>query len=702
VEKTRVSSKCGVLAMASVLLLTVLFSGCGAVSSSSTGTTTPPGIAIALSTAPPSTIAPSGTATIAATVTNDGANGGVDWSCAPAGNCGSFSATHTASGATTTFTAPAAGGSVTITATSTSNHSAVATAPVSVSSPGTLTVSIAGAPGTLAPSATSTVSATVLNDTASAGVDWTCAPAGSCGTFSSAHTASTVTTTYTAPSTAGTVTITATSTSNHAVSASATITVAASTAAGGTLTSGSFAFAVSGEDSQKHTIAIIGSVALDASGKVTGGAQDYVSHDGATSPPSGDAITGGQLTMTSNGKGTLTLTTLNTAVGVGGTETFSIAVVNSKHALIAEFDGGATSSGTMDMQTLSTQISGAFSFTVSGRLGHTVIEAFGGNITANGAGGLSVKIDQNSGGNVTHGSNNGTYTAPDPTTGRGTMAFGGNTLSYYVVNAKVLRLVVTNLGNPESGSAYAGGSNPVPNAKFVFTDSSKLSAAPVFSAAGILSADGNGHVSGFADVDENGVVTKAAFTGTYTVDSHGYGSITITPGNTQDISVLGLYLTDPTINFSDPNSPADAGLGGLLLDLDPKIPGGSGVLILTGSGVNPPTGNLAFSMQTANTSNEADAVGVFTISGSSITGTEDLNDVFKTLSSTGLDAGISVNGILVADPANAGRFTLPLAVTVGTPPPTFNLVLYQASNTQIIVLDADNPQYGLGILELQH
>jgi hypothetical protein len=107
-------------------------------------------------------------------------------------------------------------------------------------------------------------------------------------------------------------------------------------------------------------------------------------------------------------------------------------------------------------------------------------------------------------------------------------------------------------------------------------------------------------------------------------------------------------------------------------------------------------------MQTAKTSNEADAVGVFKISGTSITGTEDLNDVFSTLSSTGLDAGISVSGTLVADAANAGRFTLPLAVTVGTPPPTFNLVLYQASNTQIIVLDADTTQYGLGILELQH
>jgi hypothetical protein len=619
VQKIRVSSKCGFLTLASLLLMAVCFSGCGATSSSSgttTGTTTPP----------------------------------------------------------------------------------------------SMSITIVGAPATLALGGTAGVSATVSNDTANAGVDWTCAPAGSCGTFSSAHTASTVSTTYTAPSTAATVTITATSTSNPAVSASATITVAASTTTGSTLISGNFAFAVSGEDSQKHTIAIIGSVALDASGKVTAGQQDYVSHDGATSPPSGDTINGGTLTTTSNGKGTLTLITSNTAVGVGGTETFSIVVVNSKHAVIAEFDGGATTSGTMDMQTLSSQINGPFSFIVSGRLGHTVIEAFGGNITANGAGVLSIKIDQNSGGIITHGSNNGTYTGPDPLTGRGTMTFGGNTLTYYVVNAKVLRLVVTNLGNPESGSAYAGVTltgtpNAVLNTKFVFTDSSRFSAEPVFSAAGILSADGNGHVSGFADVDENGVVTTAAFTGTYSLDSHGFGSITITPGNTQDISALGLYLTDPTINFSDPNSPAgpaDAGLCGLLLDLDSKIRGGSGVLILPGSGVNAPTGNFAFSMQTAKTSNEADAVGVVTISGTSITGTEDLNDVFNTLSSTGLNAGISVNGTLVADPVNAGRSTLPLAVTVGTPPPTFNLVLYQASNTQIIVLDADTTQYGLGILELQH
>ena len=329
---------------------------------------------------------------------------------------------------------------------------------------------------------------------------------------------------------------------------------------------------------------------------------------------------------------------------------------------------------------------------------------FGGNITADGAGGLHVKVDQNASGVVTHGSNTGTYTAPDGS-GRGTiLSFGGDTLSFYVVNPKVFRIVVTTPGSPHLGSAYAGVtgvSNAALNTKFVFTDSSNFSSDPVFSAAGLITADGNGHVSGFADVDENGHATSAPFTGTYTVDSNGFGSITITPGNTQDISVLGLYLTDPTINFSDPNSPADAGLCGLLLDLDPKIPG-TGVLILPGSGVNAPTGNFAFSLQTSNTSNEANAVGVVTISGTSVSGTEDINDLFKTLSATGQDAGVAISGTVTSDSANSGRFTLPLAATLGVTSLKFNDVLYQASTTQIIVIEVDSPQYGLGLLQQQH
>jgi hypothetical protein len=707
VEKIRVSSKCGFLAVASVLALAVCFSGCGAVSSSSG--TTPPGLSIALSTAPPSTMAPGATATVAATVAHDGANGGVDWSCAPAGSCGSFSPTHTASGATTTYTAPAAGGTVTITVTSTTNHAVVALATITVSSSGALSITIANAPSTLAPGGTATVSATVVNDTANGGVDWTCGPtAGSCGAFNLAHTASGATTTYTAPSTGGNVTIMATSSSNHSVTATANITV--STTPAGALTSGNFAFYLTGVNSNKITYSLAGSVALDANGNVTGGIQDYNSHDGPKSPqPSGDTITGGSLTTASNGKGTLTIKTNNTTVGVNGTETFSVAVVNSKHAVISELDSSASSSGSMDLQSLPAaglaQVKGPYSFVVSGQASG-VLEIFGGTIIADGAGALTtVKINQNKGGTVTSGSNTGTYTAPDGA-GRGTVAFGGDHFSYYVVNAKVLRLIVIDEDNTDIGSAYTGVTgvtNASLKAQYVFADSSNLSTGALFAAAGLLTADGNGNITGFADVDENGTASKGTFTGTYSIsDTNGFGSMTITPnGNLQDVSVLGLYLTDPSINFSDPNSPADAGLAGLIIDLDPKIPG-SGMLIQQGSAITAPSANLALAMQTSNTNNEADAVGEVAISaGGVLTGTVDINDLFKTLSANGQDLAVLLTGTLALDPATPGRFTLPLAVSVGSPALTFNYVLYPASNTQVIVLEIDKPQYGLGTLQRQ-
>jgi hypothetical protein len=106
-------------------------------------------------------------------------------------------------------------------------------------------------------------------------------------------------------------------------------------------------------------------------------------------------------------------------------------------------------------------------------------------------------------------------------------------------------------------------------------------------------------------------------------------------------------------------------------------------------------------VQATNNNIEFDAVGVIAISGTNVTGTENLNDLFKTLSTTGQDTGIAVSGTLTADAANPGRFTLPLAATVGAAPSTLNYVLYQASNTQIIVIEIDK-QYGLGTLQQQH
>jgi hypothetical protein len=204
-------------------------------------------------------------------------------------------------------------------------------------------------------------------------------------------------------------------------------------------------------------------------------------------------------------------------------------------------------------------------------------------------------------------------------------------------------------------------------------------------------------VSGFADVNENGQATSAAFTGTYTMASNGYGSITITPGNTQDVSALGLYLADPTINFADPNSSASAGGGlfGVIIDLDTKIVG-TGELIVPGSQVSQPSGNFAQQLQASNSGHEVDAVSAGSFNGTAVTGSEDLNDVFN----TGLKTALSYTATLSTDTINAGRFLMQNSLA-STPAQTQNLVLYQISGTQFLAVETDSSQFGAGILEQQ-
>lgn len=157
---------------------------------------------------------------VAALVSNDSADAGVDWtlSCS-ATNCGTISG-HTASGASAIFSNTSnvpTGGTITITAKSTSDptKSATATANVVAVAPIAVTLSTPP-PATLSTGAQATLAATASPGTD--GVNWTatCGSAGSCGTFnlSPAHTANGGKIVYTAPATApsgSVVTITASS-----------------------------------------------------------------------------------------------------------------------------------------------------------------------------------------------------------------------------------------------------------------------------------------------------------------------------------------------------------------------------------------------------------------------------------------------------------------------------------------------------------
>src|ERR1700675_1715546 len=114
-----------------LLLAIVAFSGCGG----ATQQLGPPAILVTLTSPPPASLAASATASVSATVTNDTVDGGVNWNCTPTSACGSFSPAFTASGASTTFTAPSAGppgGQVVISAISVTDSTKKASASVMI------------------------------------------------------------------------------------------------------------------------------------------------------------------------------------------------------------------------------------------------------------------------------------------------------------------------------------------------------------------------------------------------------------------------------------------------------------------------------------------------------------------------------------------------------------------------------------------
>lgn len=536
------------------LSLMVALVACGS-SSTGTGTKTQP-ITVALSTAPTSLYV-NDTAAITATVANDAANGGVSWSCAPAGTCGAFSANQSASGAAVTYTAPATppSNTVVITATSVANTAKSASAPaITINPPSGIEITLSkSAQWSLATAATTTISATVANDSANAGVNWSCTPATTCGSFSPSQTASAATTTYTAPAATGTVVITATSVSDDAQSVSTTASIAAS----GILTDGNYVFSLSGSDTVDgfDDPDGISGVIVVKGGAITGGEQDFADFFSITSDQINGA--GSSISTTADGNLQIVLQTCNgsncaltdTDVGVNGVETLNGAPVSPARALITEFDAFGSGSGTLDLQTSTAALSGGYTFEIGGVNPNVCPIPIVGVINIDGPGTISGTgsiFDANNCGSGTAYQNEtfaaSTVSSPDPT---GRVIFtlnptdSGNfpqiTLVGYIVDATHIRLLETDdvFNGDFAGTALGQGANAgnfssssVAGNSYVVSFSG-LDNVELFQAAGILTTNADGTVSGainYNDLTGVGVQSPSPITGgTYTVDAPGSG-----------------------------------------------------------------------------------------------------------------------------------------------------------------------------------
>jgi len=96
----------------------------------------PPAIVVTFFPAPPTSIIADSTVGITAVVANDAQNSGVNFTCAPAGNCGLFNPAQIASNVPTCYQAPAqapTGNTVTVVATSVTDPTkSITSAPITI------------------------------------------------------------------------------------------------------------------------------------------------------------------------------------------------------------------------------------------------------------------------------------------------------------------------------------------------------------------------------------------------------------------------------------------------------------------------------------------------------------------------------------------------------------------------------------------
>jgi hypothetical protein len=513
--------------------------------------------------------------------------------------------------------------------------------------------------------------------------------------------------------------------------------------------SANFTFYAFGEDAASPVSCVAGVVAIattasaDGSFAVVNGVQDYNDAEITSPQPNGDMITGGNLVLGSNGTGTLTVITNNSAVGVEGTETFAIVSPNfPSHALIIQFDGINTSSGSIDLQTSTAIPSGSFAFTTAGGadtgdgIGPT---AFGGIFTVT-AGAVTGLVDSNLSGDVTIGTpipDGVTLSTPDATFGRGSVV--GNTgiatnLNYYVVGPEVIRIIDVDTTTVDTvvGSAYGQGPNPnfssASIGQSVFSVSNSFSA---YAAAGefFTTADDGAKPSaakpvpeglvactgtstclfqGVGDLNELFVPVQLVATdisGNYIVHANGYGSFTIGDGF-GDLNNFGVYVVDPTLNILDPNDTISTPGGALLAEMDENLLVGTGSIVPQTDIVAADFSGTYAGGGSGNTTegDEFDFLALATVTepGGGITGIAAVSDPFGALTDTDqATTNVTISGNAIPDGANPGRYDLnPL--TLASPDfDTINMAvgIYQASAIQLFWVETDSDSYFGGSLE---
>ena len=477
--------------------------------------------------------------------------------------------------------------------------------------------------------------------------------------------------------------------------------------------SGPFAFSYTGSDTSGF-LAAAGSFVSDGNGHIVSGIEDVASFLTGVST---QVALSGTYRVGPDGRGSVAITSAR------GNSTWDFVLTTNQHAMMTRFDTGATGGGTMDQQNLnSLAVSDSvvcaaaaapcpFVFAAGGTDHGYDPMAEAGRFFTDSAGNIpsgSNIADVNDAGAITAGDATlqGTYAldTTSPGTGRGTITLNSNTTGalefvFYIIDGTHLHIVEIDsqdylAGDVFSAAAPAGGfSNAsLPAGNYVFANGGTTPGANpgAFAAAGVLTSDGNGNITGGA-LDTNNAGTAALnatlHACTYAVAATGRVALALTTGNSCPAAPnFVLYQTAQ-------GSAVMLEMDGTAVATGAAFPQTS-TTALTGSLALGVVGQGAFHNSPA--SYQGDADGQITVSGSSVTsGNLDINNVGGVYAAD----PITATGTSIGTASANGRVTLVLAVS--NPSATYNLVYYTVGANTAVLFDQDATRIAVGALVRQ-
>jgi hypothetical protein len=444
---------------------------------------------------------------------------------------------------------------------------------------------------------------------------------------------------------------------------------------------GTYVFSASGTTVTGAFFAATGTIQANGSGAITGGVLDL---NDAGQGVFLDTINAGTYNVSADGRGTATLSTSNGDFGL------AFVLTSGSHGLVTRFDNGGSGSGSLDLQgTVSqSQIAGSYAMNLSGvgnSLGNPMATVAGFTLDSAGAF-TSGEQDLNDfgsaltqlplDGNVTVGTSDlpGTASLITSTT-LGTLSF-----DVFPIDATHLKFIETDTIAILAGDAFT--QTTFPSGTTVFNlaglDFTQIQPVP-FVAGGFMNGDGNGNIlsTSTEDLNDGGTLgTGIVFSGLYpALDLNGRTELSLVGFDNANLAGTTAFAAYPST-------------GGLQL-LESDNNGITGGFALSQSDTTLAEGQgYGLNLTASNGGSfEEDDIAEFTNSSGAFAGVIDFNDQGT------LSAQNSFSATYTADASNTGRATVAASA--------FNLLSYVVSGSNVLFIETDSNQVGLGSFQLQ-